>query len=160
MVDRGCELGWCFDSAICICVFAPGRTTILPDPFGQVLVCPRGLEPLHASCPGPAGPKGKQSGVDVAQLVPADASADLSSSALAQYRSVPSGLFEPAGSLEKEEETRPPRPSQLACCLEVVASLVFITLQGSNSMVVVFVSYWISMWLNYLFYETISGTPQ
>ena len=160
MVDRGCELGWCFDSAICICVFVPGRTSILPDAFGQVLVCPRGLEPLHASCPGPAGSNGKQSGVDVAQLVPADASADLSSSALAQYRSVPSGLFEPAGSLEKEEEARPPRPSKLACCLEVVASLVCVTLQGSNSMVVVFVSYWISMWLNYLFYETISGTPQ
>jgi hypothetical protein len=25
-------------------MFAPGRTTILPDPFGQVLVCPRGLD--------------------------------------------------------------------------------------------------------------------
>ena len=68
----------------------------------------------------------------MAQLVPADAAADLSSSALAQYRSVPAGLFEPAGSLEKEEEAGQQRPSKLACCLEVIASLVFVTLEEAT----------------------------
>ena len=68
----------------------------------------------------------------MAQLVPADAAADLSSSALAQYRSVPAGLFEPAGSLEKEEEAGQQRPSKLACCLEAIASLVFVTLEAET----------------------------
>ena len=58
------------------------------------------------------------------ELVPPDAFAAISSSALAQCRTVFAGLLEPARSLETEEETRPPRPSQLAFCLEVFASLV------------------------------------
>ena len=44
-------------------------------------------------------------GGKVAELVPADAASDISTSALALCGTVFAGLLEPAGSFEKEKET-------------------------------------------------------
>ena len=60
---------------------------------------------LYAACSGLAEPARIQCQGGVGELVPPDAASDISTSALALCGSVLAGLFEPAGSCEKQKET-------------------------------------------------------